>query len=73
MSKDKKIIPSSKYGQESSPDSIKHSLTVYTCSLEDAGEYTFNIRNKKHTVNLIVKGILKLEQFNNKEYKFIKL
>ena len=58
MSKDKKIIPSSKYGQESSPDSIKHSLTVYTCSLEDAGEYTFNVRNKNHTVNLIVKGII---------------
>lgn len=57
--KDTKLADSLKYGQEFDKDSNKHVLIVRDCVLEDAGDYTFTVRNNKQNVNLTVKGLLK--------------
>lgn len=57
MFKNNRLFETSKHSLESAKDSSKHSITVHNCSLEDAGEYVFTVRNKKTPVTLIVNGI----------------
>jgi len=52
-----KLVDTSKHTLQSAEDSLKHSIIIHDCNLDDSGEYVFNVRNKKTTVNLNVKGI----------------
>lgn len=47
-----------KYSQEFDKENNKHVLVVRDCTLQDAGEYTINVRMNKQPAQVTVKGML---------------
>lgn len=71
--KDTKLADSLKYSQEFDKDNNKHVLVIRDCTIQDAGEYTINVRMNKKPVNLSVKGVFySLKSFNKLGYRTIK-
>lgn len=61
----KLVGDSLKYSQEFDKENNKHVLVVRDCTLQDAGEYTINVRMNKQPVQVTVKGMLPIVHSTN--------